>query len=192
MNDSITPEAYQEIADQVIGYCDQWEKCGEIYMKRQIFVEQFSWGIINPDNMENLAEMLKSIGGFGLSIGCGKNTIVERALMHYGIEFILTDPFEKNETKIVNMDSIKAVKNYGHIVNFIMLSWPAYNDSFAYDSLINSNEIEYVFYIGECEGGCTGDDNFHDYLNSNYELMESFYCNQWDGIHDMGWLYKKK
>ena len=44
-----------------------------------------------------------------------------------------------------------------------------------------------VLYVGEGCGGCTGDDNFHERLEDEFELIEEMEIPQWNGIHD--WLY---
>lgn len=65
----------------------------------------------------------------------------------------------------------------------LLLCWPDYNTSFAYDAA-RLFQGTHLVYIGEGDGGCTGDDKFHDYLEANYKLLRTVTIPQWPGIRD--------
>jgi len=49
-----------------------------------------------------------------------------------------------------------------------------------------------IVYIGEGEGGCTGDDDFHAALAKQWKLAASYEIPQWDGVHDDVCVYVRR
>lgn len=85
-------------------------------------------------------------------------------------------------------DAAEAVKqNRDH--QALMVCWPDYNSPMAAKTL-DMFEGDRLIYIGEGSGGCTGDDRFHEMLESwqaKYVAIP-----QWPGIHDEVVLYARK
>jgi hypothetical protein len=50
----------------------------------------------------------------------------------------------------------------------------------------------WLIYIGEDENGCTGDDQFFNELSERWELKKSHRIAQWDGIHDLIFVYERR
>ena len=73
----------------------------------------------------------------------------------------------------------------------LFLCWPNYSTPFAYNCLKNFKG-KYFIYIGEGSGGCTGDDDFHGYLDKNFKLIDDYELPQWFGIHDRLCIFKRK
>jgi hypothetical protein len=73
----------------------------------------------------------------------------------------------------------------------LFLCWPPYNSSFASDCLKHWKGKD-VFYVGEGYGGCTGDDDFHQQLESDFEQVEVLEIPQWMGIHDRFHHYQRR
>jgi hypothetical protein len=74
----------------------------------------------------------------------------------------------------------------------LLLSWPPYDKPFAYEAL-SAFPGDTLFYIGEGDGGCTGDDAFFRLLYEEWEEVE--YCPDhisWSGIRDYLTLYRRK
>lgn len=80
--------------------------------------------------------------------------------------------------------------------DIILLSWPDYNTDFAYNIVSKMNSDQILIYQGESHGGCTGNDKFHEYLDSEFKKMDSNFLDdnhfQFYGLHDWWWLYIKK
>jgi len=77
----------------------------------------------------------------------------------------------------------------------LMLSWPPYNSSFAYDTLTNAiNTASYskLIFIGEDAGGCCANDEFFDLLENECELVDDLSIPQYNCIHDRLFLYNIK
>lgn len=73
----------------------------------------------------------------------------------------------------------------------LFLCWPPYDDPMAYDAL-RQYEGELLIYVGEGEGGCTGDDYFHKLVGEQFEQIRYMELPFWDGLHDALWIYKRK
>jgi hypothetical protein len=72
-----------------------------------------------------------------------------------------------------------------------MLCWPPYADGMAQQALARYGGAR-VIYIGEDEGGCTGDDDFHAALAEQWKLTASYEIPQWDGLHDDVRVYVRR
>ena len=73
----------------------------------------------------------------------------------------------------------------------LMLCWPEYEESQAVDSLkaFKGND---VIYVGEREGGCTGDDKFFRLLAKNWTMTAEHAIPTFPGIHDQLQIYHRK
>lgn len=70
-----------------------------------------------------------------------------------------------------------------HSDRALMLIWPPYSSPMAAAAL-DFYEGDLVIYAGEGHGGCTGDDEFHERLESDWdEIGESPHHPTFDGIH---------
>jgi hypothetical protein len=69
--------------------------------------------------------------------------------------------------------------------------WPTYAAPWA-ARLLETEQPEFVLYIGEGGGGCTADDRFHELLDSGYDEIVCCDIPTWPGIHDRVFMYQKK
>lgn len=104
--------------------------------------------------------------------------------------------FQKTYFDIIEDDAIDFLKNHSEF-DLIIMSWPNYNTSFAYNILKNMRPKQKLLYIGEGFGGCTANDHFFDLLTEKaIELPETNllqnYSNSWPSIHDLPFLYEIK
>ena len=76
----------------------------------------------------------------------------------------------------------------------LFLCWPPYDDKMAAEATINflSGTGEFLIYIGEGDGGCTGDESFHELLRTKFSEVSRITIPQWSYIHDYLTIYKKK
>lgn len=49
----------------------------------------------------------------------------------------------------------------------------------------------HLVYVGEWQG-CTGCDEFHKYIEEHFDQVEVFGIPQWDGLHDLAMIFKRK
>lgn len=179
---------------------------------RNIYNRRYAFPLISKDWTEYLVKnIIKDSKCLEIMSGSG---MLSYALLEAGATIISTDNFEWSEnidhysnwkrktfTHIEVMDAIDAIKKFGKEVEFIIMSWPPYNEPIAYEVLKTMREVNpnlKLIFIGEDYGGCTADDNFFDnvkeiedkeiinhldYINDN--LFKSF-----DGIHDRIFIFK--
>lgn len=81
--------------------------------------------------------------------------------------------------------------NKKRISGDVFLSWPPYECPVASNLLDLLPIGTRVFYIGEGEGGCTGDLAFHKNLDKNFNLLKYIELPQFFGIHDSLYIYEK-
>ncbi len=73
----------------------------------------------------------------------------------------------------------------------LFLSWPPYDYPLAEDCLkIYKGRV--FIYIGESDGGCTGNDKFFVLLKEGWITLEEIPIPQWPGIHDRMVVYERK
>lgn len=78
-----------------------------------------------------------------------------------------------------------------HADHALFLCWPNYNTDFASQCLANYAG-DTVAYIGEGDGGCTGDDAFFDALSTGWTVERVVTLPQWPGVHDSLVIYRRK
>lgn len=77
-----------------------------------------------------------------------------------------------------------------HADRTLFLCWPPYDEPMAAECLQHYAGNRLV-YIGEGDGGCTGDDAFHEMLEQEWEEVASHRLIQWEGIHDWATVYDR-
>ncbi len=164
------------------------------YSKREKFRKGTSWHI--PTD-----EMIREIKKYSpiLSV-CSGYAYTESLLEKEGVDIVCTDihPNKKNAwcmdgkfyTKVEELDAEEAVIKYNN--RNVFMAWPPYNYDVAERVVKAMDKNKVLIYVGERSGGCTGNDNFFEYLNNNFEEIESdISIPKWEGLHDNIYFYKK-
>jgi len=73
----------------------------------------------------------------------------------------------------------------------LMLCWPPYKGGMGTQALARYHG-DHVIYVGEGDGGCTGDDAFHAALDAQWDLIAEYEIPQWDGVHDGVHVYARR
>ena len=73
----------------------------------------------------------------------------------------------------------------------VLICWPPYDDPLAYNVANRIRVGQLLVFIGEGEGGCTGDARFFGVLDDHFECLKTINIPQWYGLHDRLWIYKK-
>jgi hypothetical protein len=89
------------------------------------------------------------------------------------------------------VESGDAVMAGSHPERSLLLCWPPYNSSFAYDC-VRSYAGSTVVYVGEGMGGCTGDDAFHTLLDDDFEVVEVVDIPTWPMMHDRLSVHRRR
>lgn len=93
------------------------------------------------------------------------------------------------EVKVAAHD--KALADGAHKEKTLLLSWPDYQASWPSEAL-TLYKGNTVAYIGEGNGGCTGDDKFHEILEKEWGEVVDYVIPVWWGVHDRLCIYKRK
>ena len=72
----------------------------------------------------------------------------------------------------------------------LFMCWPPYNSSIAYRTLREYTGSTLIF-VGEGEGGCTGNDDFFKLLEYEFNIIEEVDIPQWYGIHDRMMVFER-
>jgi hypothetical protein len=72
-----------------------------------------------------------------------------------------------------------------HRSRTLFICWPPFRGSFAYDALRLYEGARFA-YVGEGDGGCTGDSRFHRLLGKEWTVETRHEIPTWDCVHD--WL----
>ncbi len=91
-------------------------------------------------------------------------------------------------TKISELQMIELVKLGRRTV---LMCWPNYATPFAFNIARAIQPNKRLIYIGESDGGCTGDDKFHHLLHAEFEQESELRLPQWPGIHDYLYVYRR-
>lgn len=198
---------YQETLHKFDG---DYMKTSLIWQDRKELVRQFSFAIPSPEALEFVAAYM---GPRGVEMGAGTGYWCS-LLSQLGIDMVAYDiappmlvpnkyhaPYDQNDEMIketipcffdVSFGEPEILKQHGDRTLF--LCWPPYESDMAYQSLM-SYPGSRLIYIGEGDGGCTGDDAFHAEFyehTGNWEQVATFALPHWDGMHDIVYVYDRK
>jgi len=151
-------------------------------IERDSFTKIFSWAIPDKKTIDDIKTFVD--GDSVLEIGAG-NGLWYYLLKKLGVNIHATDIYNDNVEVLTNIEALEKYET-----NVLFMCWPPYSDSMAYESLkkFNGNKL---IYIGEGEGGFTGDYYFHEELEEwKFEKMISI--KMWYGINDSVFLYVRK
>jgi len=157
------------------------------------YVKKFGFAILVPDTVEKLKKYSPI-----LEVGAGSGYWAME-LQKAGIDVIATDPragdseYSKRWNipylEIEKLTGVKAVKKY--LYRNLLMVWPCYNRPWAYQTLIDFRG-KYFIYVGEGDGGCTADDKFHEYLESDFQEVEKIHIPQFNAIHDYLAVFERR
>lgn len=131
------------------------------------------------------AEMLRRCGADILAV---ENQSTEFGFF-YGDETVTEVLHPYNGTDVLDADAVAEIPK--HPERNLFLCWPDCFSSFASECL-TAFQGAYVVYIGEGDGGCTGDDAFHEMLESEFSEIKTVDIPQWYGLHDYLSIYRRK
>ena len=193
------PDDIKEMVSPDMDYLSMMKKMreldniGDIYGRREKFRVGTSWHVPTQELITKLLEY-----GPIVSVGSGFGYTESIAIVQ-GADIIATDirPNKKNgwcrdgkfHCEVEELNASEAVKKY-HDRN-VFMAWPPYDNPMAHEVITNMKEGTYLIYIGETDGGGTGDHNFFEALYSDFEECDYFSIPKWAGINDACWIYKK-
>jgi hypothetical protein len=168
------------------------------FRDRDLIIRKQGFTLLSWDWIDLLADYLEGKKCLEIMAGLGSLSYVLRQM---GIYITPTDSFIWKETggwfnekdlwlNVEKIDSVEAIKKYGDDLDYVICSWPPYEDNIAYKSLVAMREVNKnlkMIYIGESTGGCTADDDFFASINiledDKIEAINNIFPS-WNWIHD--------
>lgn len=167
---------------------------------RYSFVEQFGFVLLSEQLLNQVSEFLENKTVCEIGAGTGW---LSYNLQKKGIDITPVDykpiqdsdfAFKKLHTDILVANGIDYLENT--LSDVVILSWPDYDTSFASQVLKSLKKGQTLIYIGEGDGGCTGDDEFFSLIETktklNKNVTESLQKSSlsWTGIHDTWYVFE--
>lgn len=203
MSKIVIPEYIQESFTHKLGvegaYFDSEEFGLGAVKQRREFNETLGFPLINQEFLDAIKEEVKDKAILEVCSGSG---YLSSLLKDNGANIIPTDNYslaektmyrkwlsKAEENGVLRMDALEAIEKYHDQVNYVLMSWPDYNNPLAFNvaQLCAKYNLDLI-YIGEWYGGCTADDDFFDFIG-DYEvedmnLLYGFRFLRFIGIYD--------
>jgi SAM-dependent methyltransferase len=175
-----------------------------MWARRDRLAAEYAWGIPTESVLRRLAELSPIC-----DLGCGTGYWA-KLLRDVGADVLAVDanpPLEDtnhwHRRKAGILGQPVDIRHFVDVVKgdaatfdvtpeqTLMLCWPPYANGMAQQALARYGGTR-VVYVGEGDGGCTGDDGFHAALAEQWELTASYEIPQWNGIHDDVRVYVRR
>lgn len=158
----------------------------DMWKLREKLIKRYAWAIPSPKAIELIKNYLPI---YEVGAGSGYWARMITSLID-SESYYAYDPLNDNYEFTHNWYNVRKNK-LENSNRTLFLCWPPYDTSMAYDA-VTENNPEILIYVGEGSGGCTGDYNFHNLLDENYEEIKFMAIPQFRGINDYLWIYKRK
>lgn len=166
----------------------------DLFRKREEFRIGISWHIPTDELINAIKEyspVVSVASGFAYT---------ESLAIKEGADVIATDVCPNKDNHwcrdgifYIPVEEIRAddaVKKYSN--RNVFMAWPPYDTSMAFDVASEMEKERILIYVGENQGGCTGNDDFFQYLETHFEELDiSVDIPRWGGIYDEARVYKK-
>jgi len=168
---------------------------------RMVYIHHCGFPLMNREVVNDIAAFFS--GMTVLEVCAGKG-FISKCLKDRGIEIITTDNMSWVDSRndyedwretfvpIEKIDAVEAVKKYADQIDYVLMSWPNYDEPIGADVLQACiDHCIPLVYIGEDMGGCTADDRFFDLITEHCDGgMERITDNYipFEGIHDSVYL----
>ena len=163
---------------------------------RQEMVRRYAWAVPNDQAIQAIVERSPII-----EIGAGRGYWAKLVAQEAGGDILAFDINPPNKegrnyyhSEIgmflpVTYGGVSKVRTYPDRTR--LLCWPPYHREMGHKAL-KHHTGNCIIYIGEGDGGCTGDDGFHAHLTTHFEEVCVIDIPQWPCIHDHMWIYERK
>lgn len=169
----------------------EYELIFEYLGLKKYFFKKYSWAIPSKKSVSELVIHLPRNTEI-LEIGCG-NGLWCKLLSYYGVKVIPTDDgswgFENRFVEVEIINHIDALKKYS-TSNALFLCWPPKQGKLA-SQCLEIFKGDFLIYIGERKGGCTGNKKFHIMLKK-WNLLKTIDIPHFKEVNDSIFIYSKR
>lgn len=193
--DALQPHVRSPEFEHEPPYVERWSSDGsEVYLDRRPFTREYSWTITDPDSVGFVVGYAEA-GLVDPMAGTGYWAYV---LGQEGVDVVCYDesPGEDNPwhidklwVPVTRMDGAEAVAK--HPDRTLLLSWPPYNEPDG-DEVLAAYAGDRVIFMGEGEGGATGDDDLFTRLDAEWQWCEEHMPIRWYGLYDRIAVYERR
>ena len=147
---------------------------------KDLYNSKFGFALLSQETVNDMAKFFD--GCTVLEVGAGSGFLAKAISdANISIKMIATDSGEwenscKDEWKkhfsdVLIMDGIDAISAFADNIDYVLMSWPPYDESMAYEILNKCIEVNKpLVYIGEWECGCNGDNEFFELINKECDV----------------------
>lgn len=184
-------EEFRKTGRWDFAHLDNIEKHLEPYTARRELVLKYAWAVPDDAALDTIKRYSpRGVVEIGAGTGYWAGLLRER-----GVEVAA---YDRHPYRSGHADGCwSQVKRGGpymasfHPMKTLFLSWPPYADTMA-SRCLDTYAGNTLAYIGEGPGGCTGDDDFHHKLETEWDVITEIGIPQWEGIHDRLSIYHRK
>jgi len=163
---------------------------------RYMFIEHFSYAIPHSSTLFALSLRLKGYKNI-LEVGAGSGLWTYLLSGLHDVPIRATDILDASYSydrrykylPIEKLDSVASIEKYDPEV--LMMVWAPLGTSMAYESL-KAFKGNLLVWIGESNGGCTGNADFFTELEENWKMIDDIDMTSWRGIHDGCSIWHRK
>jgi len=167
-----------------------WHRLPEQFHVRTTCCFYYSWAVPTP-------EALEVIKSYGPIVEMGAGTGYWAALLRFaGVDVLAYDkaPGDNEQAAMLWTEVLEGSPSVLREVDpcrNLLLCWPPYHGSMGSES-VRAFRGERILYIGEREGGCTGDEEMHRILAEEYRLEQVVALPNWEHCHDSLMVWGRK
>ena len=195
-------------------FSKEFDRISTSFSCRQEYISMFGYVLLTKEVLQDIKHFTKAHGikkfiELGSGTGFLTKTLVDIGLdgIGYSLEIPKVKKNKKNawglepapiydfclQEGLLKIGDMKEIIN-NNIPDMIISSWIPYGGGQEVQEFFNNNGYpEYYIVIGEGYGGCTANDEYHDWLENNYEVkdtVESYVS--FDGLYDSIKIHKIK
>lgn len=183
-------ESYSYLQRGLFEVCsfDRTEMANGIYIDpRRSLIEQYSWAIPTEEVIKKIVEWSPIIE-IGAGLGYWASLVDQ-----LGGQIKAYDSYSEGWESYEDLPKHFKVERMGEIdldySDTLFLCWPPYAEDMA-ETAIRMKKWTRIIFVGEGAGGCTGNDEFHEILENEYEEVDYMKIPVWEGIHDGAYFYQ--
>lgn len=162
---------------------------------REQWVKEFSWAIPNPEALRAIQHLGSPIVEIGAGSGYWGYLLRCLGIRCYLYDINPPDTCDNHwasrgtQWTYVAKGDVECLDRHPDCTLF--LCWPPYQDDMALRAAERYTG-QYLIYVGEGYGGCTGCDEFHQLLHNQFDECKRIDIPQFYGLHDELVIYKRK
>lgn len=161
-------------------------------LARRWFIPLYGYAVVSRKDIEWIS-LVTDRQQF-VESGSGSGNLA-RDCNRFGLPVIATEPYPKSEHyQWVNQQPTLPCTGQEavliHPEHSLLYSWPEYQEPHTAE-ILKLFSGQFIVYIGEPAGGCTGDDEFHAILENRFRLTGARQISRFPNISDSIFIFRR-